>query len=270
VWGRRDRNTLVKAMSERGYVEAQRESRSWWPPYFLGNGLLILVRNGIAIIGKPQFEAFDEVIGNDRFTNKGVLKVTVDVPRVGAIDLVTAHTSYLPFDLKQNDFDFAKQATMLGQMRQISAVVKAGTSPYKIFAGDINTHSHVWDSGSGRFDPSRNTPEYRELTQTLGMKDSFDLAKPSCLPSCFTWDNERNEQIKRSVRVSGGTEISGYAPSSRIDYILVTGEDVQGVRSGMALDETFEIKVDGKMETLHLSDHFGWLTELSFPVHLRK
>ncbi|WP_218110009.1 endonuclease/exonuclease/phosphatase family protein [Oligoflexus tunisiensis] len=266
VWSKGDRKSLVKAMRKRGYLAADMESRSWWPPYFLGNGLLILVRDGISIINEPQFKSFDEVIGNDRFANKGVLKVTVNVPRIGRIDLLTSQTSYLPFDLKRKDFDFTRQATMLGQIRQISSMVKAGSSPYKIFGGDINTHPYVWDAGSGQFDPSRLTPEYNELTQSLHMMDSFDLAKSHCAPSCFTWDNERNEQIKRSTKVSGGTDISGYAPSSRIDFILVAGADIKGLRSGTAIEETFEIAVDGKVETLHLSDHFGWLTELSFPA----
>lgn len=271
LWSHQDQKKLIEEMGSRGYLAASKESRSWFPPYFLGNGLLILAKTPIRFVSEPRLSVFKKSIGKDFFTRKGVIGVTAEVPELGQIDLFNSHTSYLPFDVNLNKFDSSKQAVMMSQIKQVAQLMATFESNYKVLAIDNNTNPHLWDQTKAKFDSHSKTPEYSFFTDELSLVDSYDLIQPNCHPACYTWDNERNLQIKRSVRTAGGTYIGGYAPNSRIDYIFISGDGVQGVESDLAMQTPYHLKIKGQAETeeLHLSDHFGWKTTVRFPISKR-
>jgi endonuclease/exonuclease/phosphatase family metal-dependent hydrolase len=272
VWSASQRAKLAKAMESRGYAGAARETPSLWPPYFYGNGLFVFVKAPLAIDGETAMMRFpqDALLNLDTYTTKGAIRVKVQVPGAGAVDVVAAHTSYLPWRDEQNDYDRSMEPKLFRQVRAVTDFAAQGTSRVKIVAGDFNTDPREWRKATKSFDETTPSGVFKALVDGGGLTDAMTaVPSPTCGGACATWDNSRNALIRQGLfdGVPGDTT----EPDARLDWVLAQGEGVTVASTAMVLDEERDVKVKGEgdatsVQRLPLSDHFGVLAELVLPA----
>jgi len=278
LWSADDRAFFEAAMTSLGYRVVSKDDSSLKRTIatmagysgLYSNGLAIFVRLQFAeILGPPRFVEFSDTLNYDNYAHKGVLSTTIRVPGLGTIDLVTTQTSYRNFDRKTGDFTPDGRQVLDDQIRTILTAMDAGTGTLKIFGGDLNTHPFAWQAAKQQFSSSIHSEVYQILLTEGHLADAIELAKTPCWPRCATWSNTKNTQIKRGLKVSGGPDISGYAPDSQIDYVMLKpASRLQSAHSQMILTQPMSLEMQddnhgaAPPEMLHLSDHFGWLVEL--------
>jgi endonuclease/exonuclease/phosphatase family metal-dependent hydrolase len=181
---------------------------------------------------KADLLKFSNCAGMDCLSNKGAVYVQVSVPGVGPVDVLGTHLS-----------SDGRDSLRSSQIRQVLSMLPSDetTGPI-LLAGDLNFHSE--------------SIPYSELVSEAGFRDShaeyraFHPGLSNVEWFGFSYDPSRNSNI---------AWLRPTSRSERLDYIWV--KDGNCVRvdvhaSGLLLDQ--------KVEGLHLSDHFGVMTDLDF------
>lgn len=256
LWPSAARDELTLALADRGYAGSSKERRTLIPPYFYGNGLYVYVKKSLGAVSPATMTvfAFNDMINFDYATNKGAIKVRVDSPDFGAIDVVAAHTSYLAFD--GVDYDYARETKLLNQIRTIGVLMNDAPAPLQILGADVNTNPKRWNKDLKDFDPEEKSGVYKILTEDLGLTDT--MAEGAACDPCFTWDNENNQLIRQGI--FGGSKAE---PSQRLDYMLYRGSGVKVTSSQLAMEDEHPFTQGGQPVQLPLSDHFAVLTTLT-------
>lgn len=255
LWSTAARDDLANQLASRGYLGSAKERKSIIPPFY-GNGLYVFVKASLGRPGPAKMTIFKgaDMINLDWFTNKGAIKVRVDAPGLGPVDVVAAHSSYLAFDQEAQDFDRANEPKLLNQIRTVGSLMNDDPAPIQILGADLNTHPTVWRPEAKAFDPTEKSGVYKILTEDLGLTDA--AAQSGCEP-CYTWDNDRNELIRQGL--FGGNKAE---PNERIDYVLFRGPGVTAESTVLALEANHVFGTGNQAKELPLSDHFAVLTTL--------
>jgi hypothetical protein len=264
VWTPVAQETIKSAMVTRGYQFYQNESRSAVPPFFLGNGLIVFAKNSIRPVGPVEFREWTKTAGFDDYASKGLIKVPLQVPGLGRVDVFNAHTSFLPWDGEKKNYDYTEGQTLMSQVTQLSDWVRSSTATVKILGADMNFNPFIWDVSSQRFDVNKKNQFYTKLTENF--MDPFLQISPTCRYTCDTWDNQHNNLLAHGLfGDSSGGSMYDPEPNAKYDYVLYSGKNIKVARTGTAMQE--EYPVIYKFETFNspLSDHFAIATDLLVP-----
>ena len=162
------------------------------------------------------------------FTSKGFQKVTVNLPKVGKINLFNFHMSAGGY--RSHPESRAMETIRFTQIQQLLNITldKMPT----LLVGDLNAG------------PEASNNNYRQVLND-GFKDSFKMADGNGL----TWDPE-------NPLVLSGSE--SYLPAQRIDHIFVNHAALSRLSpiSGEVVLTEKSIHVD-KNQSIPISDHYG-------------
>lgn len=264
VWTDKSKQSLTSAMQAKGYKAYQMESKSMVPPFFLGNGLMILAKNNIKPAGSPEFQAWKDNAGFDNYANKGVLRVPFDINGIGKVEVYNAHTSFLPWDSDQHDYNYTEKDILLAQIRQLTEWTRTSKANLKILGADLNSAPFVWDRAMGGFDSNRANGFYDKVRQVFD--DPFAHVRPECKYTCDTWDNENNALIANGLFGSRNGSLYSPEPNARYDYVLFSGANTKVVKTGTAMHETYNLTYNNKQLVAPLSDHYAIISEFAVPL----
>lgn len=268
VWTPSAQKSLRDGMLARGYKVYQMEKRTAVPPFFLGNGLMVFTRGAIAPAGKMEFRPWKQTGGFDKYAQKGVLRVPIHVPGIGRVDVYDAHTSFLPWDGEQKNYDYAEADVLLSQITQIADFARTSDAALKILGADVNTAPFVWEPGQGGFDSSKLNRFYSKLREVF--EDPFAQVRPQCRYTCDTWDNQNNDLLAQGLFGGNNSFQSLYEPepNAKLDYVLFAGAAARVVQTGTTMHDEFPLVYNLKSFNSPLSDHFGIFTDLLIPAQL--
>lgn len=264
VWTDKAQQSLKTAMQAKGYQGYVLDSKSLVPPFFLGNGLMIFAKNTIRAAGQPEFLAWRENAGFDRAAKKGALRVPFEVNGLGRVEVYNAHTSFLPWDANNHDYNYTEKDILLSQIQQLTEWARKSTANVKILGADLNTAPFVWDRAMGGFDSSRANGFYDRIRQVFD--DPFAHVKPECTFTCDTWDNQNNNLIANGLFGSRDGSIYDPEPNARYDYVMFSAPGTRVIKTGTAMHETYNLTYNGKQIAAPLSDHYGIITDLAVPL----
>ena len=264
VWTDKAQQSLKTAMQTRGYQGYLLDSKSLVPPFFLGSGLMIFAKNSIRAAGQPEFLAWRENAGFDRAAKKGALRVPFELQGIGRVEIYNAHTSFLPWDANNHDYNYAEKDILLSQIQQLSDWARLSRANVKILGADLNTAPFVWDRAMGGFDSSRPNGFYDRIRQVFD--DPFAHIRPECPFTCDTWDNQNNALIANGLFGSREGSLYDPEPNARYDYVMFSGAGTRVIKTGTAMHETYNLTYNNKQIAAPLSDHFGIITELAIPL----
>jgi exonuclease III len=264
VWTERSQQSLKTAMKAKGYEGYILDSKSLVLPFFLGSGLMIFAKNNFRPAGQPEFQAWRENAGFDRAAKKGALRVPFQINGIGRVEIYNAHTSFLPWDADNHDYNYTEKDILLSQIQQLSDWARQSNANIKILGADLNTAPFVWDRAMGGFDSSRANGFYDRIRQVFD--DPFAHVKPECPFTCDTWDNQNNELIANGLFGSRDGSLYDPEPNAKYDYVMFSGPGTKVIKTGTAMHETFTLTYNGKQIRAPLSDHFGIITELAIPL----
>lgn len=265
VWTEKSQKDLMSSMQTKGYRGYQLESKSLTPPFFLGNGLMIFAKNNLRVAGQPEFQAWQQNAGFDKYAKKGILRVPFEVNGIGRVEVYNAHTSFLPWDGRNHDYNYAEKDILLAQIRQLTEWARLSKANLKILGADLNTAPFVWDRAMGGFDSSRANGFYDRIRQVFD--DPFAHVRPECAFTCDTWDNDNNKLLAHGLfGGSAGGSIYDPEPNARYDYVMFAGPGTKVIKTGTAMHENYNLVYNNKQLVAPLSDHYGILTELAVPL----
>lgn len=266
VWTPDAQQTLAAGMQARGYQTFIQENKSLVPPFFLGNGLMVFAKSTIKPAGQPEFRGWKNSAGFDKYAQKGMLKVPLQIDGVGRVDVFNAHTSFLPWNGNQHDYNYAERDTLLSQIKQISDWVASSDASLKLLGADLNTAPFVWDRAKGGFDTTRLNGFYEQVRGVLD--DPFALVRPDCRFTCDTWDNDHNNLLANGLFGSqnGNSSLYDPEPNAKYDYVLFRGAGAKVARTGTMMHDDFPLRYNNKMINAPLSDHFAVFTDLMIPL----
>ena len=264
IWTDKAQQSLKTGMLAKGYQGYLLDSKSLVPPFFLGNGLMIFAKNTIRAAGQPEFLAWRESAGFDRAAKKGALRVPFEVQGIGRIEVYNAHTSFLPWDASNHDYNYTEKDVLLSQIQQLSEWARQSTANVKLLGADLNTAPFVWDRARGGFDAGRANGFYDQIRQVFD--DPFAHVKPECPFTCDTWDNQNNALIANGLFGSRNGSLYSPEPNAKYDYVMFAGAGTRVIKTGTAMHETFNLTYNSKQIAAPLSDHFGIITELAIPL----
>jgi hypothetical protein len=257
-------DNLKSAMVQRGYQYFQSERRSAVPPFFLGNGLMIFAKKEFRPMGAVEFREWPETIGFDNYAVKGVLKVPLHIPNIGRVDVFNAHTSFLPWDGENKNYDMSESKTLMAQVDYLTQWVKSSPAAIKILGADMNFDPHVWDASRQGFDNGRKNEFYTKLSEVLS--DPFAISQANCRFKCETWDNQNNKLLSRGLfGDSSNGSMYDPEPNARYDYVMFAGKNIKVAQIGTAMHDEFPVKYKFDTFPSPLSDHYGIVTDLLIP-----
>jgi len=264
IWTDKAQQSLMTAMQSKGYQGYLLDSKSLVPPFFLGNGLMIFAKNNIRAAGQPEFMGWRESAGFDRAAKKGSLRVPFELQGIGRVEVYSAHTSFLPWDANNHDYNYTEKDILLSQIQQLTEWARQSTANVKILGADLNTAPFVWDRAMGGFDSSRANGFYERVRQVFD--DPFAHVRPECAFTCDTWDNQNNALIANGLFGSRNGSLYSPEPNARYDYVMFSGAGTRVIKTGTAMHETYNLTYNSKQIAAPLSDHFGIITELAVPL----
>jgi len=265
VWTDKARETLKTGMAARGYQSYQIDTKSVVPPFFLGNGLMIFAKNTIKPAGKPEFQAWKETAGFDKYAVKGMLRVPFEINGIGRVEVYDAHTSFLPWDGSSHDYNYKEKDKLLSQIAQLTEWARQSNANVKLLGADLNTSPFVWDRAMGGFDTSKANGFYDRVRQVFD--DPFAHVRPECPFTCNTWDNDNNNLLANGLFGSQGSGgLYDPEPNAKYDYVMFSGGNTKVIRTGTALHENYNLTYNGKQLGAPLSDHYAIFTEFAIPL----
>jgi len=188
----------------------------------IGSGVVVLSKFPILETDTVKFEG---CAGTDCFANKGAVRARVELPGVGAVDIVGTH---LNAD--------GKDSLRSSQLAQIDAMLARATSGVPVlFGGDLNFHSE-----SVPYDELVSLAGYRDLhADYRALNPGLDAVRWFG----FTYDPVRNSNLLLD---------RPFRRPDRLDYIMAR----DGACTVIRVKET-ALLLDREVAGLHLSDHFG-------------
>lgn len=182
------------------------------------SGLFVASRVGVRDL---TFVEFDAKAGEDALSDKGMVRVRLDVSDHFDFDTMVVVGAHL-----QSSYNY--HGIRKRQLQQMAALFASENAEHCIAFGDFNVRG---ETKSG--DTWVQGWEHARMLTTLGARDlGYRAGEPD-----YTWDGVLNDAMTKP----------GDQSQKRLDYILALGSTLHGT----AQAEPF--KVEGR----HLSDHFG-------------
>ncbi|GEM_PF-5109796 len=205
-------------------------------PNFWGAGLCLLSKYPIS---DSQFFPHEERADLDNYTGKGILKSTLDIPRMGPVTVLLTH-------LQEGNSSEAQNARA-AQVVRLSELTRQSASPV-IVTGDLNIRAENYHPQARRF---LRTDEYKWMKYQLGLRDSYRQAHrfASEHPGFTYYHGPYAEKL-------GIADLKG-EEEMRIDYVLHS-RDLVTVASKVLLDQFLSSNGGHR-----LSDHVPLLSELA-------
>ena len=239
-----------------------------------GNGLLIISRWPIADTTAMSFRTHTRM--DEALVYKGAVRARIQVPGSGPLDVVNTHLGARTYDFERGGYDSQTVSANDRQLDELAEWLKAGagnstgpeqTSPLMaramVVAGDFNFNP--WVVRRGKI-TDQTSPSYaklvREAPQGLGLSDSFTAANGAGV-----------DGYTGGTATAFGAGQRDRKPPERIDYIF-TSKAVSVKSSRVVLNDVIRhrcdserLMMDHKLHELplHVSDHFGLLSELALP-----
>ncbi len=246
VWHRSHRKYLTNEMKRFGYKVMAPDTEKM---FRFGTGLMFFSKyemaEGHRMMNFSQVTRVDE-----NFTNKGIVGVRVNVPKLGWIDFFNAHLGAVTFDEDTDQCVLGEAQARFEQTKDLVQWVHANSSEdIKILAGDFNTHYKKYMKGCYI---NEQTKEYRLLVEEgylnkgLGWIDTFRKVNPNESNNFCTFDRNNKFMCEGHLKTQ---------PSATIDYIFVNDNK-------KLIPKASKLVFTGKNHIL--SDHYGVLSKLEF------
>lgn len=257
VWSDATKRVIARAMTRRGYPFASfaRQKAS------MGDGLLVISKFPITGVKRSRpfhpFTRLDEAI-----TRKRAVRIRLEVPDVGAVDLFQAHVGAVGFHKTRDRYDRVQKAKLMVQLEELADFIRSSaTSDIVILGADLNANYQEY-GGGGRFLPEY-AKDYRALIKgacpdRAEMQNSFLVANGMSVR-----DKNVPTYAADNPYVSGG--LFAGIPSETEDYLLYCHSPrVSASRSEIvfrdAVPESDRERYHLKRLPKRLSDHYGVLT----------
>ncbi len=272
VWGSRFRNRLIKDLKKNGYPHIAYKKittplniilgyQRWYFPFFdfmrtfFGTGLMIAskfpIKNSIRNLVFKDRTKWDEI-----FVEKGALKIEIEIPQIGRIDVVTGHLGALTFYPNKKKYEKTHLDARHRQTIELAQWIKeTSKNSNLILAIDLNCHYHQFQS-----DPQiekKFTNEYLLLTSKGGLDliDTFTHMNGFQDPPCWTF-------AQKNLYVQAG--YFKRVPEVVADYIFLSSNSNLACKEAkIVFDEPiprFRKTKNNKATLLMLSDHYGVMT----------
>lgn len=258
VWSDLTKRAIVRAMVRRGYpfssFSLQKAS--------MGDGLLVLSKFRITGVRRSRpFHPFTRM--DEALTRKRAVRIALDVPGVGGVDLFQAHMGAVGFHRDRDRYDRVQKAKLMVQLEELADFIRAtATSDVVILGADLNANYQEY-GGGGRFLPEY-ARDYRALVEGAcpdrgEMRNSFLVANGMSVR-----DKNVPTYSAENPYVSGG--IFAGIPSETEDYLLYCPSPrVSALKSEIvfrdAIPESDRERYRLKRLPKRLSDHYGVVTE---------
>lgn len=221
-----------------------------WMRNQMGNGLLLISRYPVS----PQADVlrFANITRPDEcLVDKGAIRASVLVPKLGWIDVVNTHVGAVSFDARRKRYAARHTAARLKQAQTLARWIgKVRRHNFMVLAGDFNFHHREFSDQNYSDKPSA---EY----------ELFVGSELNLLDTCFgPGANLRGPNVTDSSE--NPYKESGHfkgSPDCALDYIFVSPHDRVAVRDAAIIFDK-PLRADSG-RSMHLSDHFGVMASLS-------
>jgi exonuclease III len=252
VWYSRDKKFLIKEMKKYGYsnflVNKENKIESLKRKFrgVLGDGLVILSKYPLCELSK-EFLSFKEYTATEEwFVSKGAFKVSLNIPKLGKIDIYNSHMGSVDFIKNDNDFSQGQMNSRYKQAEELLDFISGTCREGLVFLGvDMNSHEFLWNSKMSKYVDDKYSKEYKLLTQKSGFCDSYRFFNSDSKGYTFCNTNFYKRE--------------GHDPSARLDCIFSKSNkfEIKPQMSKIVLNKP--IKSFNK--NIYLSDHYGVLTK---------